>query len=166
MARRKRKRTNGSIRQQGESWQIRWREKGRRRSATFPDRDTADKVLRRIIGDIAAGRGGLEVERPPSPPLSKLAEEWLKRREATHRSWRDDASRWRVHLAPAFGRMLPDEVTVADVRRFVEDGSLLASRPPPSGSASHCSARSARISSSVTSPSRTSCAPCPAPCGA
>jgi hypothetical protein len=74
----------------------------------------------RIIGDIAAGRGGMEIERPAAPPLSKLAEEWLKRREATHKAWRDDRNRWSKRLGPFFGHKLPDEVNVADVRRFVE----------------------------------------------
>jgi integrase len=129
MPRKPRKRARGSVVQRGASWWVRWREKGRRRSASFPDKDTAEKVLLRIIGDVAAGRGGLEVPRAPSPPLSKLATEWIERRQTTHRSWRDDASRWKCHLAPAFGSKLPDEVEVADLRRFVE-GMILREMKP------------------------------------
>ncbi len=124
-----RKRAHGSITQRGQSWTIRWRQNGRRRSESYPDKDTAERTLARILGDIAAGRGGLEVVRPPAPPLSKLAEAWLTRREATHRSWRDDRSRWRVHLAPAFGHLLPDEVGVSDIRRHVE-GMIAAGKAP------------------------------------
>jgi integrase len=120
MARKRRKRANGSIQQQGQGWRIRWREKGRRRSATFPDKETAEKVLKRIIGDLAAGRGGLEVEKPAAPPLAKLAEDWLSRRQATHRAARDDRNRWAKHLKPLFGHLRPDEVDQAMIRRLVE----------------------------------------------
>jgi len=122
---RKRGSGHGSIWTQGESTWIRWRQNGRRRTMKFPGtdakaRDTAERVLAVTVGDLAARRGGIEVERPPSPPLADLAKDWLERRKVTVRSWRDDASRWKCHLGPFFGRMIPDEVTVADVRRFVE----------------------------------------------
>jgi integrase len=120
MARKRRKRPVGSITQRGASWWIRWREKGRRRSASYPDKDTAEKVLRKIIGDVAAGRGGLEVPKPPAPPLKALASDWLDRRKVTHRAHADDRSRWNVHLAPFFGHLRPEEVTTAEIRRFVE----------------------------------------------
>jgi integrase len=110
----------GTVWEQGGNWWIRWRERGRRRAAKFPTRELAEKVLARIIGDLAAGRGSIEVERPPVPQLGDLFPEWIERRKLTVRSWRDDASRWRCHLGPFFGRMLADEVTVADIRRFVE----------------------------------------------
>ncbi len=120
MPRKRRKRPHGSIRQRGACWTVRWREKGRRRSASYPDRDTAEKVLKRIIGDIAAGRGGLEVERPPAPQLSKLSADWIARREKTHRAWRDDQIRMNKHILPFFGHLRPPEVTPTEIRRFVE----------------------------------------------
>lgn len=80
----------------------------------------AERALAKITGDIAAGFGGLAVERPPSPPLSELAEDWIDRRRLTHRACRDDESRWRNHLGPFLGRLQPDEVKAANVRRFVE----------------------------------------------
>ena len=55
------------------------------------------------------------------PALSTLADDWLKRRERTHRAWRDDCNRWRKHLAPALGRLRPSEVDqAADSCRLVE----------------------------------------------
>ena len=116
-----RKRAHGSIRQRGEScWEIRWREKGRRRTANFPDKETAERVLLRIIGDVAAGRGGLEVPRAPLPTLSKLAEKWFERRAHTHRSWRGEQNLWTKDLKPSFGHLQPNEVDHAGVRRLIE----------------------------------------------
>jgi len=132
---RKRPAGQGTVWQRGGNWWVQWRESGRRRSAKFPTEDTARRVLARILGDLAAGRGGLEVEKAPSPPLATLAEAWLERRKLTVRSFRDDGSRWKCHLGPFFGRMLPDEVTPAEVRRFVE--SRLA-RGTSSTTAGHC----------------------------
>jgi integrase len=124
----------GTIFVQGETTWIRWTEGGRKRSMKFPGSDaktkeTAERALKKKIGDLAAGRADLSVPRPPSPPLSKLWEDFIDRRKLTIRSWRDDASRWKCHLGPYFGRKLPDEVTVADVRRFVETRVALKLRP-------------------------------------
>ena len=115
----------GSIWVQGGNTWIRWRQGGRRRTRKFPGcdlevRKVAERALAVALLDLAAGRAGLEVERPPSLQLSKLWIEFSERREKTHRAWRDDASRWKVHLLPFFGHMVPDEVTAAEVRRFVE----------------------------------------------
>ena len=136
---RKRPPGHGTVWEQGGNWWIRWREGGRRRTAKFPQRDIAERVLARIVADLAAGRGGLEVERPPTPPLKDSAEKWLERRVATHRSAKDDASRWKVHLGPFFGHCRPEQVTPAEdptVRRgkthsraVVDDRRAL--RPPP-----------------------------------
>jgi integrase len=118
--RRQRKRPHGSIRKRGACWTVRWRENGRRRSASFPDQKTAEAVLLRIVGDIASGRGGLKVEKPPAPQLSKLAGDWIARREKTHRAWRDDQIRMNKHILPFFGHLRPPEVTPMEIRRFVE----------------------------------------------
>lgn len=115
-----RKRVNGSVVQTGATWRIRWRERGRRRSASFADKETADRVLARILGDLAAGRGGLEVERPPAPALSKLAGAWIERRQTSHRAWRDDKHRMNKHLLPSLGHLRPNDVTPSELRRFVE----------------------------------------------
>lgn len=123
MPRRARKRPagQGTIWQQGGNWWIRWRENGRRRSAKFPTREIAERVLAKIVADMAAGRGGLEVERPPVPPLAGLATKWLERRAATHRSAYADRNRWQNHLAPRFGSARPDDLDPGVLRRFIED---------------------------------------------
>jgi integrase len=102
-------------------WRCRWRENGRRRIASgFPTKEMAEQVLAKILADLAAGRGGLPKDMKSVPTLAELAPDWLGRRKGTHRSQPDDASRMRVNLLPFFGHQRPDEVTAADVRRFVE----------------------------------------------
>jgi integrase len=124
VARRRRKRRHGagSVYQRGGGgWRIRWHEGGRRRYASgYPSRELAEQVLRKILADIAAGRAGLPPDPKEVPALRELVKDWLKRRVATHRSARDDASRFRVWLTPFFGNMRPAEVTPGEVRRFVE----------------------------------------------
>src|SRR5450631_4094117 len=128
MGRKRAKRTTGqgSIFIQGDTTWIRWREGGRRRTEKFPGtdadaRDLAERTLKRIVGELAARRGKVDPKTPlPAMSLSELEPDWIARRKGTHRSWRDDASRMRANLLPFFGHMVPDQVTAADVRRFVE----------------------------------------------
>lgn len=136
MPRRKRKRPSGqgTVWERGGNWWVQWRENGRRRSAKFDTRDTAERVLARIVGDLAARRGGLEVDRSGGQPIAELVEPWVERRRGTHRSAVDDASRFKVHLTPFFGRMRPEQVTPAEIRRFVEQTLLKLS----STTVGHC----------------------------
>jgi integrase len=122
MARKKRKRPSGqgSVFQRRGNWWIGWREGGRRRWAKFPDEETARRVLAKILSDAAAGRAGLPAEVGPVPTLAELAADWLKRRDATHRSADKDAGRWRLHLAPRLGTLRPDEVGPALLREIIE----------------------------------------------
>src|SRR5262249_7555461 len=97
-----------------------WREGGRvRYEGGFETRELAEQVRAKIVADVAAGRAGLPIE-TSSPPLAEVAEEWLKRREPTHRNIRTDWSRWRKHLKPAFGSLPPSAVDAAALRKFVE----------------------------------------------
>jgi len=136
MARRRRRRGfgQGCIRKRGLSWSIAWRENGRRRFATAPDEQTARRMLAKILSDAALGTVGLRPDTRNAPTLGELAKPWLKRREKTHRAWRDDACRWRVHLEPFFGRCKPAEVDAAMIRRFVElklvEGNRGKGNPP------------------------------------
>ena len=114
-----RKRAYGSILQRGDSWEVRWREKGRRRTASFPDKETAEKVLLRIVGDVAAGRGGLEAAAAVAAAL-RAREKWLERREHTHRSWRGDRNLWNKHLEPPFGHLRRPRSTRRRIRRLIE----------------------------------------------
>jgi integrase len=112
----------GSVYQRGGGgWRIRWREGGRRRYASgFPSRELAQQVLNKVLADVAAGRAGLPPDPKSIPPLKELAESWLKRRVLTHRSHRDDRSRWDNHLKGFFGHHRPADVTAAEIRRFAE----------------------------------------------
>jgi integrase len=112
----------GAIRKRGDRWQIAWREHGRRRYTAAPDEETAKRMLAKILSDVALGRVGLEPEKKGTATLAELAEEWLERRKKNgkHRSAPDDASRWRMHLLPRFGKLRPDEVTPRLIRDMVE----------------------------------------------
>jgi integrase len=117
----RRPRGQGTVMYRSGSWWIRWREGGVRRAEKFPSEDIARAVLARIVGDLAAGRGGLEVKRAAPEPLSKLAEKWLARRHITHRSVYDDRGRWKNHLLEPLGRLAPDDVDTGRLRRLIED---------------------------------------------
>lgn len=102
-------------------WAIRWRDKGQRRYlGGFDAKVLADRRLAQILGDIAHGRAGTPVNTNRLPTLSVLAADWIGRRKDTHRSWSDDRGRWKLHLAPHFGKMRAPEVDTASVRSFVE----------------------------------------------
>ena len=122
MARKPRRRGfgQGTIRKRGLSWSIAWRENGRRRFDTAPDEATAKRMLCKRLSDAALGKVGLQPDTKDAPTVAELARAWLKRRERTHRAWRDDACRWRLHLEPFFGHCKPHEVDGAMIRRFVE----------------------------------------------
>lgn len=106
----------------GAAWSIRWREAGRRRfESGYPSRLLAQQALDAKRVDAARERIGIPPDAKRLPTLATLADEWLTRREETHRSWRSDRKRWTRHLAPAFGRLRAPEVDAARVRAFVED---------------------------------------------
>ncbi len=120
MPRRKRRWGSGSVFEREGHWYARWRENGRHRCKSFVSKELAEAVLAKIVRDIQAGEGGLPKDRRDVPALDELAKAWLKRREKTHRSAKDDRCRWRVHLAPVFGRLKPFEVDAAKIRAFIE----------------------------------------------
>src|SRR5690242_19906255 len=85
-------------------WSIKWVEDGETRyKSGYPTRELAEQVLAVVAANIVKEQAGIPVERPPAPKLRDLIGDWLKRREHTHRSHRDDRNRWKKHLAPAFG---------------------------------------------------------------
>jgi len=112
----------GRVWKQGASWWIGWREKKARRYSKFPDEDTAKKTLAQILANVAAGRCGIPEEPKDEDvsPLGELFAEWMERRKKTHRSAWDDEGRWKLHLAPRFGKMRPDELTPRMIRELVE----------------------------------------------
>jgi integrase len=106
-------------------WAIRWRENGRRRArGGFATREDAENVLAVVLGRVALDDAGMPAPRSetaPLPTLSALAPAWLDRRKVTHRAAVEDGRRWRLHLAPHFGRLTAPEVTHAAIRRFAEE---------------------------------------------
>jgi integrase len=111
----------GVRREPSGSWAVRWSENGRRRyKGGLESRALAERVLARVLGELAQERTGLAPDPRRFPTLGTLATEWLKRREHTHRSWTDDRGRWENHLEEHFGRLRANEVDVAAVRAFVE----------------------------------------------
>lgn len=137
MPRKPKRRTwgSGSITQSGERWAVRWREGGRRRCRTFATKETAEAVLATILKDVERGAAGLHRDRTNAPNLEALAKEWLARRMKTNRSARNDSSRWRTHLVRVFGKMQPQEVNAANLRRFIESKLATGLSPTTVG---HC----------------------------
>lgn len=112
---------DGSIRRlPSGAFQVRWRENGERRGKTFKTIALAETFRRATLGDLARGEAGLPPDPKRFPALDALAQEWIARREHTHRSWKDDRGRWNLHLKPVFGKLRAAEVDVAKIRAFCE----------------------------------------------
>ncbi len=123
MARRKRRQWgNGSVRKRARGgWQIRWVENGHRRAkGGFANWEDAERVLAKVLGDLAQGRTGLPPDPRAGPTLAALADGWLGARDRTHRAAACDRYRWRKHLAPDFGHLRPGEVDPARIRAFAQ----------------------------------------------
>jgi integrase/recombinase XerD len=127
---RRRSRGTGTVYRKGRLWSVSWMESGERRYAHgFTSKDQAEKVRSLNAANLAAGRGGLPKPKGPGKTLAVLAEEWLARRDATHRAARDDRHRWTNHLEPLIGDLEPDAVDTGLLRKIVERklGEKLAS---------------------------------------
>ncbi|MGC9984661.1 MAG: site-specific integrase [Polyangia bacterium] len=124
MARKKRKRPSGQgcvyQRGPGNFW-IKWREGGRRHAkGGYPTEKEAKDVLAKITADVRAGRDGMPHDIKNIPTLGSLGDEWVERRQLTHRSYKNDRNRWRKDLKPFFGGYQPYQVDGALIRRFIE----------------------------------------------
>lgn len=60
---------------------------------------------------------------------------WIASRESTHKTCRDDRSKWKVHMNAHFGHLEPREVDVPTIRAFVEE---LLARGFASSSVGNC----------------------------
>jgi len=124
MNRRKRRQWgNGSVRRRkgGATWQIRWLENGLRRARSgFTSREDAERVLVKVLADVAHGRTGLPPDLRGVPTLGVLSVPWIAAREKTHRAADCDRYRWDKHLAPHFAHLRPNEVDTARIRAFVQ----------------------------------------------
>lgn len=137
MPRQRRTRGTGEVyREPAGSWAIRWIEAGRRRyKGGFASRDLADRVLAKVRAELAQYRAGLPGDPAGLPKLQEEWDRWIERRKKTHRDAANDASRWRRHLGPAFGRLRAAEVDAGRIRAFVE-GRLAAGLDP--ATVGHC----------------------------
>lgn len=102
-------------------WVVSWRE-GKRRftSKAVPTRELAEKARARLAHDRALEIAGLPPDETSIPSFGYLGDEWIARHKTLLRSSGDDASRWRCHVLPWFGRLRPAQVDHAEIRRFVE----------------------------------------------
>lgn len=85
------------------SWSVRYSNfAGRRRSKSgFTSGMEARRWLDSKKDEIAVARVGGHIADPKRlPTLRELSPEYLMERKATKRAGKEDASRWRVHLAP------------------------------------------------------------------
>jgi integrase len=118
---RRRTRGTGTVYRRGRLWSVSWIEGGEKRYAHgFTSKDQAERVRALNAANLAAGHGGLPKPKGPKKALSSLAEDWLARRDATHRAARDDRHRWSNHLEPLIGDMEPDAVDTGLLRRIIE----------------------------------------------
>ncbi len=106
------------------NWWIKWREAGRDRFKKIgSDRKLAERVLRKIEGDVIAGKVGLADESAPKPEeqrFREVAEPWAEKRVKTHRAGVTDRGRMRYHVVPYFGPMRLHEIGVREVKGFIE----------------------------------------------
>ncbi len=123
MARRKsrRQRGRGELFKEGAGWAVRWMEGGKRTyKGGFPTREDAQRVLDKVMGEIALGRAGMPPDQRGVPPLSTFSKAFIDARKRTHRAGAEDSSRWDKHLAPFFGHLRPSEVDAARIKAFID----------------------------------------------
>lgn len=62
---------------------------------------------------------GLPLEEAPVPTFAAYAEDWLARKEATHRAFATTRANVRSSLIPAFGKKPLNAITVGDINQWV-----------------------------------------------
>jgi integrase len=113
----------GSIRQRGNRFQVRWREGGTMRSASgFASRFEAHEELERIHARLKLGQPGVEPKAPPKPAsreFADLLDEWIDYRvKHDKRMALEERSRWALHLAVPLATQTVDTVTSKWVRNL------------------------------------------------
>lgn len=118
---RRRPRGSGTIRRVGSSWAVITGPRARPKyEGGFRTKAEAENRLTLLRAEAMNQRLGVAADPRLTPPLAELAKDWLQRRAETHAAGKEDASRWRKHLAPWFGHLRPGEVDTARLRAFVE----------------------------------------------
>ena len=130
---------NGSIRQRGDRWQVRWRENGQRMSTSgFKSTQEARDELAKIQARLQLGERGLTPEETPDPvqtpshdqsvSFDDLLDDWTAYR-VTHkrRMAKEERSRWDRHLAKPLETQTVRGLTTKWVRAVAEE--LVAPTP-------------------------------------
>jgi integrase len=123
---------NGSIRQRGDRWQVRWREESQRRSVSgFQSEQEARDELTRIQARLRLGAPGVS---PPKPkptgnvdpagrrPFSELLDDFIAYRVAHKRRMAlEDRSRWERHLTGALATQTVRGLSTKWVRELAKE---------------------------------------------
>ena len=127
----------GSIRQRGKSYQARWQDPaGHEHCSTVPSRSAAERYLRDEVAAWHLAHDAIPtVPSAPSAPsavptFEQWADTWLA--DVAHlrpSSHARAASAVRAQLVPAFGSLPIDQITAADVRRWVARQVAAGSAP-------------------------------------
>jgi integrase len=106
-------------------WGVRWRRSGQRHARVgYGSREEADAAMSVIAKESS---GWLPPDRISAGVLAIYFHDWLRLREGTHRTWRDDLARWRTHVGNSFGEHLEhtalatrraDSITAEDLEAF------------------------------------------------
>jgi len=119
----------------GGRWFARFKDedgKWRSRATDQPTGDLATEVARALAA--RAERVRLGIDRPPSPLCGPLMKTWSL--SLTNRSYRDDIGRLERHVLPRFETLPLDQVTLAEVMRWLDD--MKRAREISPGTQRHC----------------------------
>jgi integrase len=112
---------SGTIRRAGRGFAIVHGARGAEQyEGGFRTKAEAERRLTLLRAEAMQRRLGVAADPRRVPTLGELAGPWLARRKETNAAGAEDGSRWRKHLAPAFGHLRPDQVDQARIRAFVE----------------------------------------------
>jgi len=109
----------GSVHKDRDKWRIRWWDaEGRRRSATFKSKTTAQRALAKFESEAHEIRVGLRPTPIPERTFDDLADYWLEHRTSRKKSKRDDISIINKSFRPFFGGLGVAEVTLERIDAY------------------------------------------------
>lgn len=116
---RKRQYGSGSVFKRGGSttFTIRWRDKNCDifSKTGFLTKELAETAL---ANELAFAQVNTRIANNV-PTLSVLVNKWLEARKITHENYYCDGLRWKKHLEPTIGNMIPDQVTPDTVKNII-----------------------------------------------
>jgi integrase len=123
----------GSVRQRGDRWQVRWREDGERRSLSgFESKAEAIEELEKVNARLKLGQPAVKLVEVPKVTgprtIEKLVEEWVEYRVRHGRRMAlEDRSRWKLHIAPALATQTLESISA----RWVRELAVSLVKPEP-----------------------------------